>query len=139
MTALVLAGATSGSTTVQPTDAVTATLTLPSSTGTLLAGSTSQLCQAWVQFSYSSGVTINGQYNVSSVTRTSTGQYTINFTNAFVDANYVWSGNVLNGSGNALILGNWSSNTNTASAAQITAFNYNATNFDCTVGVAFFR
>ena len=34
---LVLAGATSGSTTIQATDAVTATLTLPSTTGTLLA------------------------------------------------------------------------------------------------------
>ena len=33
---LVLAGATSGSTTIQATDAVTATLTLPSSTGTIL-------------------------------------------------------------------------------------------------------
>ena len=32
---IVLNGATSGSTTVQPTDAVTATLTLPSTTGTL--------------------------------------------------------------------------------------------------------
>jgi hypothetical protein len=34
---LVLSGATSGSTTIQATDAVTATLTLPSSTGTLLS------------------------------------------------------------------------------------------------------
>jgi hypothetical protein len=32
---LVLTGATSGSTTIQPTDAVTATITLPSTTGTL--------------------------------------------------------------------------------------------------------
>jgi hypothetical protein len=35
MGSLVLAGATSGSTTITPTDGVTATLTLPSSTGTL--------------------------------------------------------------------------------------------------------
>ena len=94
--------------------------------------------KAWVQFTGSTA-TKNASYNVSSVTRTSTGQYTINFTNAFVDANYVWAGNALSGSANAVILGNWSSNTNTASAAQITAFNYAATNFDCTVGVAFFR
>lgn len=38
---IVLAGATSGSTTVQATDAVTATLTLPSSTGTLISTSSS--------------------------------------------------------------------------------------------------
>lgn len=37
MGTVVLNGATSGSTTIQPTDAVTATLTLPSTTGTLLA------------------------------------------------------------------------------------------------------
>ena len=37
---IVLAGATSGSTTVQATDAVTATLTLPSSTGTLISTAT---------------------------------------------------------------------------------------------------
>ena len=36
MGSLVLAGATSGSTTITPTDAVTATLTLPNATGTLL-------------------------------------------------------------------------------------------------------
>jgi hypothetical protein len=35
MASLVLAGATSGSTTLTPTDAVTATITLPSATGTL--------------------------------------------------------------------------------------------------------
>jgi hypothetical protein len=40
MASLVLAGATSGSTTLTPVDAVTATITLPSATGTLaLAGS----------------------------------------------------------------------------------------------------
>jgi hypothetical protein len=38
---LVLAGATSGSTTITPTDAVTATLTLPSATGTLLSSASS--------------------------------------------------------------------------------------------------
>ena len=37
---LVLAGATSGSTTIQPTDAVTTTLTLPATSGTLTVGGT---------------------------------------------------------------------------------------------------
>ena len=56
---LVLNGATSGSTTIQATDAVTATLTLPSSTGTLLsttspkAGNVIQVVQA----TYSTEVT----------------------------------------------------------------------------------
>jgi len=49
---LVLAGATSGSTTIQATDAVTATLTLPSTTGTIITtgniptGSVLQVVQA---------------------------------------------------------------------------------------------
>lgn len=46
--------------------------------------------QAWVRFDSSSGssCTINASYNVSSVTYNSTGNYFINFTNAFTDANY---------------------------------------------------
>jgi len=47
--------------------------------------------KAWVQFSGTgaSPATINASYNVSSVTRQSTGNYTINFTNAFSDNKYV--------------------------------------------------
>jgi hypothetical protein len=48
--------------------------------------------KAWVNFNGVSGATIRASYNVSSVTRTTTGTYTINFTNAFVDANYVVTG-----------------------------------------------
>ena len=44
--------------------------------------------KAWVNFNGVSGATIRSSYNVSSVTRTGTGQYTINFTNAFANANY---------------------------------------------------
>ena len=45
--------------------------------------------QAWVQFTGASGgATINASYNVSSVTRTSTGVYTITFTNAMSSIYY---------------------------------------------------
>jgi hypothetical protein len=44
--------------------------------------------QAWVNFAGASG-TINKGYNVTSVTMNSTGNYTVNFTNAMADANYV--------------------------------------------------
>ena len=44
--------------------------------------------KAWVNFNGVSGATIRSAYNVSSVTRTGTGQYTVNFTNAFANANY---------------------------------------------------
>lgn len=45
------------------------------------------LAQAWVNFNGMTG-TIRAAGNVSSVTRNGTGDYTINFTNAFSDSNY---------------------------------------------------
>jgi hypothetical protein len=47
--------------------------------------------KAWVNFNGTSGASpvIRASYNVSSVTRNTTGDYTVNFTNAFVDINYV--------------------------------------------------
>ena len=45
------------------------------------------LCRAWVNFNGSSA-TKNASFNVSSVTRNGTGDYTVNFTNAMTDANY---------------------------------------------------
>lgn len=47
-----------------------------------------QFCRAWVWFNCSNG-SIFGAGNVSSVTRLSNGSYTINFTSAFPDTNYV--------------------------------------------------
>ena len=44
--------------------------------------------KAWVNFNGVPTLSVRASYNVSSVTRTGTGQYTINYTNAFVDANY---------------------------------------------------
>ena len=46
--------------------------------------------KAWVNWNGTSGASpvIRASYNVSSVTRNGTGDYTVNFTNAFVDANY---------------------------------------------------
>jgi len=52
----------------------------------LVAG---QLCRAWVNFDgNTSPYAIRSAYNVSSVTRTSTGRYDIYFTTNMVDANY---------------------------------------------------
>jgi hypothetical protein len=61
MGSLVLAGATSGSTTITPTDAVTATLTLPSTTGTLglASGSATQSINAQNTFGFKNRI-ING-------------------------------------------------------------------------------
>lgn len=47
------------------------------------------LCRAWVNFNgTTSPGTIRASFNVSSVTRNGTGDYTVNFTNAMIDANY---------------------------------------------------
>jgi hypothetical protein len=50
--------------------------------------------KAWINFNGTAG-TIRASYNVTSITKNTTGDYTLNFTNAFVDANYSWgfSGN----------------------------------------------
>jgi hypothetical protein len=46
------------------------------------------LCRAWVNFNGVTTATIRASFNVSSVTRNSTGIYTVNFTNAMPDSNY---------------------------------------------------
>ena len=48
----------------------------------------SQLCRAWVNFNGTSTVAIRASFNVSSITDNGTGDYTVNFTTALVDANY---------------------------------------------------
>jgi len=45
-------------------------------------------CRAWVNFNGSGTVAIRASGNVSSITDNGTGDYTINLTNALVDANY---------------------------------------------------
>ena len=44
--------------------------------------------KAWANFNGSTAV-IRASYNVSSITKNGTGDYTVNFTNAFADTNYV--------------------------------------------------
>lgn len=100
-------------------------------------------CVAWVVFNGVTTVTINASYNVSSVTRTTTGQYTINFTNALVDNNYIISGSVgfnANGNGFLALPPNLTSGTYTTTAAPITTNTSNQGYFDgFRTSVAFFR
>ena len=69
--------------------------------------STTASTKAWVSFNGSTAV-IRASYNVSSVTKNTTGDYTINFTTAMSDANYATTL-----SGNA--------NTNAYSVIQVSA------------------
>lgn len=54
------------------------------------------LCRAWVNFNGTSAtpITPRANYNVSSVTKSGTGSYVLNFTNALSDANYSVVGSV---------------------------------------------
>lgn len=53
-------------------------------TDTVVDGS----AKAWVNFNGTGTVAIRRAFNVSSITDNGTGDYTVNFTNAMVDANY---------------------------------------------------
>ena len=54
---------------------------------------TTRLCSAWVNFDGTGTVAIRASYNVSSITDNGVGNYTVNFTTAMADANYVVSVN----------------------------------------------
>lgn len=71
-------------------------------------------CRAWVNFNGTGTVAIRASGNVSSITDNGTGDYTINFANALVDANY----NVVLGSRGS----NGLANVSTATAPTASLF-----------------
>jgi hypothetical protein len=103
------------------------------------------LCRAWVNFNGTSSGTITprASFNVTSVTKNGTGNYTITFTNALPDANYcqiVCGGNTANTEILSMV-GNISANpayTTTSTRAYFD--NASGTNVDPTyANVAIFR
>jgi len=58
-----------------------------------VAGYPAYQCRAWVNFNGTGTVAIRASGNVSSITDNGTGDYTVNFTTALSDANYVASAN----------------------------------------------
>jgi hypothetical protein len=74
--------------------------------------------QAWVRFNGVTTVTINASYNISSVVRNGTGDYTINFTNALTDGNYSFA-SMGNNSAAAFTIINDASAAPTSSALRI--------------------
>ena len=93
--------------------------------------------KAWVRFNNGS---INASYNVSSVTRNGTGDYSINLTNALADTNYVVTGTCQQATNNYGSCVNFPYNAApTTSVARIATAYYTAV-FDATyVSVAIFR
>lgn len=56
-------------------------------------------CRAWVNFNGTGTVAISASGNVSSITDNNTGDYTVNFTNSLVDANYAVAGSATTATG----------------------------------------
>lgn len=87
--------ATSLTSAVIPANAVGATQIADGSVTAAKLGTTEQkqIAKAWVNFNgTTSPGTIRSSYNVSSVTKNGTGDYTVNFATPMADANYSVSG-----------------------------------------------
>lgn len=154
MASVVIAGDTSGQVTLAaPAVAGTTTLTLPATTGTMLNDATVGVCRAWVNFNgtLASPITPRASFNVSSITKNGTGDYTVNFTNAMSDVNYSVTGGTRRSTGNLgdsncvfAVVGGASYPLNTSNVRVLTAVNSvtasvnTATDFDY-VSVAIFR
>lgn len=90
-----------GSTTRTGTGSVAMSIS-PTFTGTIVSP---QVCKAWVNFDCSTGTpSIQQSFNIASVARPSTGQYTITFTNALAHSKYVVSGIGYNSTDNRILV-----------------------------------
>jgi N-methylhydantoinase B/oxoprolinase/acetone carboxylase alpha subunit len=101
--------------------------------------------KAWVNFNGASP-TVRASYNVSSVTRASAGQYTVNFTTAFSDTNYAVVASASPTQSNTYVVigvyapSNSSYSNKTTSACAINAYSPAVANYDpYECDIAFFR
>ena len=92
------------------------------------SGGTSNLkidgaAKAWVNFDGTGTVSIDDSFNVSSITDNSTGNYTINFTNAMPNAEYAVSGSVETTNATSVVFTTFgtSGNSRTTSGVRIAA------------------
>ena len=101
--------------------------------------SIARLVKAWVNFTGSGTPSINASYNVSSITDTDTGRYTVNFSTALADANYCFAGSA--GNNGATTNGRDVSldGTRTTSGVAIrVSYNDSSTQDDAYIGVMVF-
>lgn len=78
-------------------------------------GTENYKCRAWVNFNGTGTVAIRASGNVASITDNGAGDYTVNFTTAMQDANYV-----ICGSGAGLITNMWSTTPADVTTARTT-------------------
>jgi len=101
--------------------------------------------KAWVNFNGTGTVAIRASYNVSSITDNGTGDYTINFTNAFTDADYssVGSCSALSGGREGVVTFNSDTGGTiinpTTTAQRITTTRGNTSGDPTFVNIAVFR
>jgi hypothetical protein len=101
-------------------------LTSNGTTWASTAFTSSGVAKAWVSFNASG--TILKAFNVASITTRGTGQWTVNFTTALADGNYVMAGNCAYGptypnSGGVLVSFNWDGTNGTAPTASACEIN----------------
>lgn len=79
--------------------------------------------KAWVNFDGTGSVSIDDSFNVSSITDNSTGNYTINFTNAMSNAEYAVTGSVETTNATSVVVTTFgtSGNSRTTSGVRIAA------------------
>jgi len=95
-------------------------------------------CRAWVNFNGTGTVAIRGSGNVTSITDNGTGDYTVNFTTAIVDANYsaVYTVSLSSGAG----FGETTNSGLATTTARFRSNNTGGTLVDATIACAsFFR
>jgi hypothetical protein len=84
-----------------------------------------RMAKAWVNFDGTGTVAIRSSYNVSSITDNTTGTYTVNFSSAFDDTNYLWLGSAsYAGGGFNDIMGIGHDNTQTSTTTTYPLFTY---------------
>ena len=91
--------------------------------------STVNVAKAWVNFNGTGTVAIRASYNVSSITDNGVGNYTVNFTTAMVDANFVCEVSAYDLTGGATAIKVQPYRTASASTQPITATNAAGTAF----------
>ena len=100
--------------------------TLKASTGVLATqNGMTGIAKAWVNFSGATTPTINGSFNVSSVTRASIGNYTVNFTTAMPNTTYSFLGSISDtgiATGSSAMSACLCVTQNTTSAVIVTAY-----------------
>jgi hypothetical protein len=102
--------------------------TVSTSSANVINGS----AKAWVNFNGTGTVAIRAAFNVSSITDSGTGQYTVNFTTAMSDANYnaVFGAGAGSANSDVVIQERYASPSRTTSALAIVTTNGGFTFFD---------